>query len=174
MKKLAFILIAFLTLAIGNKAKAIEDPFPVGTFIGSAHVGLLPGIGVNITGDYVLVDWWWKGHFTVGGYAGYNHIGIFSKSDQKYSNFAILPRATYGLNITDDFEVHAGVLAGIGYRGYTYSDSNGQLHRDHQLIPDIGGVAGVRYRLQGNFYVAGELNYTATMSYFNVGVSFVF
>ena len=174
MKKPAFILIAFLVLATGYKAKAIEGPYPVGTLIGSAHIGLFPGIGANITGDYVLVDSWWKGHFTVGGYAGYNHIGIFTKGDYTLSNFAVLPRATYGLNITDDFEVHAGVMAGVGYRGYTYSDESGQLQRDHQLIFDIGGVAGARYRLSDNFYVDGELNYTATMSYLNVGVCFVF
>ena len=173
MKKLALILVAFLTLATGYKAQAIEDPYPVGTIIGSAHIGFLPGIGTNISGDFVLVDSWWKGHFTVGGYAGYNNRRT-RDSEYAWSNFAALPRATYGLNITDDFEVHAGVLTGLGIRSNTYTDSNLQLHHNHQFLFEIGSVTGCRYRLTGNLYADAELNYTTTMSYINLGISLVF
>ena len=173
-KTIILTLVTFLTFAMSFKAQAIEDPYPTGTIIGSAHFGFVPGIGANISGDYVLVDSWWKGHFTVGAYAGYNHRKWTSGNEYKYSNFAILPRATYGLNITNNFEVHAGALAGLGYRTYTYIDEQNKLQRGSQPIFEIGGFAGVRYRLVGNLYADAELNYTATMSYLNIGVSFVF
>ena len=175
MKKVLLLsAVAFLMLATSFKAQAIENPYPTGTIIGSAHVGFVPGIGANISGDYVLVDSWWMGHFTVGGYAGYNHRRSLLEYEYTYSNVAVLPRATYGLNITDDFEVHAGVLAGLGYRTYTYTDANNKLHQGSQPVFEFGGIAGARYRLAGNLYADAELNYTATMSYINLGLSFVF
>ena len=174
MKKTILLsLVAFLTFATHFKAQAIEDPYPVGTIIAGAHVGFLPGVGANISGDFVIVDSWWRGHFTVGGYAGYNHRW-YAHREYAWSNFAVLPRATYGLNITDDFEVHAGMLAGMGYCGYNYLDANNQIHFDHKFIFDIGGIAGCRYRLVGNLYADAELNYTRSMNYINIGVSYVF
>ena len=162
-----------MTLGISQKAQAIEDPYPVGTVICGAHFGFLPGIGANVSGDFVIVDSWWKGHFTVGGYAGYNHR-TYRDLEYVWSNFAILPRATYGLNITDFFEVHVGTMAGLGYRGFVYTNQENQLQKDHKFIFEVGGIAGCRFRLIDFLYADLELNATRTMSYLNIGVSFVF
>ena len=72
MKKLiATMLVAMVALIGSYQAKAIEDPFQKGTFLAGAHFAALPGIGTTAYGEYVLVDSWWKGHFTVGGQFGY-------------------------------------------------------------------------------------------------------
>ena len=172
MKKFALVLVAFLTMAMGFKAHAIEDPFPAGTIIGSARVGFLPGIGANISGDYVLVDSWWKGHFTVGGFFGYNHRKYFGY-DNYWSNLALLPRATYGLNITNEFEVHAGMLTGVAIRGYRSVSQ--EPHYQNYVVFEIAGIAGARYRLIGDLYADFEVYlYPGSMSCLNLGVSYMF
>lgn len=170
MKKvLTLAMVVMMTLATGFKAMAIGDPFPKGTFIAGAHFGIVPGIGGNLTGDYVLVDSWWKGHFTIGGYVGFNtrqYRPVYTDRYHEY-NISVMPRATYGLNITNDFEVHAGLMTGFC------------IHRDNywketHTYYDLGEIVGCRYQLFPDFYVDFEANYTFYMSYLNFGVTYLF
>lgn len=172
MKKVFMLaMVAFMTLAMSQKALAIEDPNPKGTFVLGARAGYYPGFGANVVGDYTLVDSWWKGHFTVGGYAGFNSRTYGDESYHwTYANFAVMPRVTYGLNITKEFEVHAGVMAGMCLTHWPsdYYGDNNELHFIH------GELAGVRYMFTEKFGVEAELIYTGYMSYFNAGVTFKF
>lgn len=167
-----------LAIAAAPKANAIEGPYSQGTFLLNAHFGFVPGIGANVAGDYVLVDEWWQGHFTVGGYVGFNtrHYDNYYY-DQHYNNFSILPRATYGLNISPEFEVHAGVVSGVTirswkyddiYEGYTYTD-------DRDAVFTIGTFVGCKYFLSDSFGLSAEMCYAGWgCSYLNAGITLKF
>lgn len=170
MKKLITLaMLVMMTFATGFKAMAIEDPFPTGTTIASARFGVVPGFGGNVTADYVLVDHWWKGHFTIGGYLGFNTRKFAPQYTDRFHeyNVSVMPRATYGLNITNDFEVHAGIMTGVCMQ---YDNYNKNLTFNY----DLGEIAGVRYQLFTDFYVDFEANYTFYMSYLNFGVTYLF
>ena len=163
MKKVFMLaMVAFLTLAVSQKAQAIEDPNPKGTIVLGAQAGLFPGFGAAVFGDYVLVDSWWKGHFTVGGELLFRHYG---SSGYAYNEFAVCGRATYGLNITKNFEVHAGTLIGVGL-----STWGGRTDIESSILPCWGGLSGVRYFFNKNFGVTAEVQWTGYGNYFNAGV----
>ena len=173
MKKVLMLaLVAFMTLAMSQKAQAIEDPKPKGTMTigirgGVGYFGYV-GFGGNVVGDYTLIDSWWKGHFTVGGFAGYYNY-------HHVSNVAFMPRATYGLNITDDFEVHLGVMTGVYWRQYS-RDYYTYIHESDYVEWGFthGEVVGCRYFFTPNFGVEAEAGYAYTMPYLNLGVTFKF
>ena len=162
------VMVALMTLGVSQKAQAIEDPNPVGTLVLGARFNMEPhylyfGAGANVVGDYTLFNHWWMGHFTVGGYIGSNF-------HSHTSQFTFMPRVTYGLNITEDFEVHVAVMAGLGVR-----------HLSHKYYPNVdyrpvyfshGELAGVRYYFTPNIGAEAELGYVYTMGYFNFGVTF--
>ena len=167
MKKVfMLVMVAFMTLAMSQKAQAIEDPNPKGTTVIGIRGNFEPGyhyfgVGANVVADITIVDSWWKGHFTVGGYVGsnfYSHI----------SHLTVMPRATYGLNITKDFEAHVGVMSGIGFRhwgsDYYYGVSN-DWYFTH------GEVLGCRYFFTPNIGVEAEVGYVYTMGYLNAGLT---
>ena len=69
MKKVfMLVMVAFMTLAMSQTAQAIENPNAKGSSVLGIHAGYYPGFGFNATYDYTLINSWWKGHFTVGGY----------------------------------------------------------------------------------------------------------
>lgn len=177
MKKILLLsAVAFLMLATSFKAQAIEDPNPKGTVVLGAQVGFLPGIGASVFGDYVLVDSWWKGHFTVGGEMLYRHYGrILTGYDYRYSynDFAFAARATYGLNITSNFEVHAGVLTGVGLSTWGWNYEGDHDHSSHVGFC-YGGLAGARYFFTESFGATAEVQYSGYGPYTNVGVVFKF
>lgn len=125
MKKIITILaVAFIGIVSASNANAIEDQWSKGTMVAGVTAGLDPwtvggiGLGGIAFGDYVLVDSWWKGHFTVGGqlgYEGYRYADVDGRHWQ--SHFSVAPRVTYGLNITNQFEVHAGIASGLAFGG---------------------------------------------------------
>lgn len=185
MKKLiATLLVAAATLCFSFQAKAIEDPFETGTVIAGAHFGFQPfrpmGIGTTAYVDYVLIDSWWKGHFTVGGEFGYEHRWSkyytgFGGSDYikiNYNQYAILTRSTYGLNITDEFEVHAGVLLGLGHYKIKYEGDTTPY--DSHFGFAWGGLAGVRYFFTPSLAGSFEIQYTGYTPMLNLGVAFRF
>ena len=161
MKKLIVtLLVVAAALAAPYSAKAIEDPFPKGTLIYGLQAGYLPYFGATMYGDCVLVDSWWKGHFTVGaqlGYMGYNGF--------RHNFLSVTPRATYGLNITEKFEVHAGALLGLG--AYI-------AHQNTDLHFCYGGLAGIRLFFTEALALSAEVNYTGFNPYFNVGLALKF
>ena len=164
-------MVAFMTFAMSQKAQAIEDPNPKGTLVIGIRGGLYPGFGANVVGDYTLVDSWWKGHFTVGAYAGFNSRTYgYESYHWTYANFAVMPRVTYGLNITKDFEAHAGVMAGMCFTHWpsNYYDNNNEFHFIH------GELIGARYMFTEKFGAEVELIYTGYMSYLNAGLTLKF
>lgn len=175
MKKVfMLVLVALMTLGVCQKAQAIEDPNPKGTMIIGIRGGLYPGFGANVVGDYTLVDSWWKGHFTVGAYAGYNSRSYhWSYYTSHYSNFAVMPRATYGLNITKQFEVHAGLMAGFNFQldRWVYDSPNIDNDSHTSFHFTYAELAGVRYMFNEKFGAEVELVYSGYMSYFNAGVT---
>ena len=178
-------MVAFMTLAVSQKAQAIEDPNAKGTLTIGARAGFYPGWGANVVGDYTLINHWWKGHFTVGGYAGFNtrawhYDYLTSTYTERWTNFAVMPRATYGLNITKDFEVHAGLMLGVAYHRWTYHWDNEAYTNVYEPGADWsfiqGEVIGCRYFFTPKFGVEAEINYfwPSYMTYFNAGVTFKF
>ena len=187
MKKvLMLVMVAFMTLAVSQKAQAIEDPNPTGTVVLGARAGFFPGFGANIVGDVTIVDHWWKGHFTVGGYLGFTtktfkeYEYLTTTYRERWTNFAIMPRATYGLNITEDFEVHLAVMLGTVYHNWTYKWNNEGYNHVYEPGSEWsfiqGEGVGCRYYFTPNFGVEAEVAYfyPSYMSYLNVGVSFRF
>ena len=170
MKKLLSIAAAgLLLLCTSFQASAIEDPDPVGTVTASAHFGFLPGMGANASIDYVLVNKWWKGHFTVGAYTGF-YSGNDNLESFPKSCFSIMPRATYGLNITESFEVHAGAMS--GYRYYKNSDDKNKSGFT------IAYLMGCRYFITDNFGFSAEAGtgfgaFDST-TYLNIGFAYRF
>lgn len=159
MKKLfVTLLIAAVSMVASFQAKAIEDPFQKGTLIFGAQFGALPGIGGTLYGDCVLVDSWWKGHFTVGGQIGYRYWSAYS-----YHDLGVMARATYGLNITQKFEVHAGTLIGLGDHFYNHSSVLGLAY---------GGLVGLRLFFSESVALSVEANYSGYGPYLNAGLAF--
>lgn len=183
MKVKSLLVAAMATvLCLGaSNASAIEAPNHEGDFNLNAHIGFVPGIGANVSGDYVLVNSWWKGHFTVGGYVGFNartksYSSIYYKYDEKWTHFSIQARATYGLNITDKFEVHAGAGCGPCFRSWKYEVNEGTWddEDDKDIVIDAVGIAGCRYFVTDKLALSAELIGGSYMSYMNLGVSFKF
>ncbi len=166
---------AVLLFATSFQAKAIEDPNPKGTLVVGVRAGLYPGFGGNVVADYTLINSWWKGHFTVGAYAGYNtrsyHWAYYTSH---YSNIAVMPRATYGLNITDKFEVHAGVMLGVNFQldSWRYDSDNIANERYTHFYFAHGEVVGARYMFTDKIGAEVELVYSGYQSYFNAGLTF--
>jgi len=176
MKKVFMLaMVAFMTLAVTQKAQAIEDPNPKGTLIVGVRGGVYPGFGGNVVADYTLINSWWKGHFTVGAYAGYNTRAYhWTYYTSRYSNIAVMPRATYGLNITDKFEVHAGVMLGMNFQldRWVY-DSPGISNESYSHFYFAHGeVVGARYMFTDKIGAEVELVYSGYQSYFNAGLTF--
>lgn len=166
MKRLivTFLVVA-AAVAAPYSAKAIEGPFPKGTLIYGLQAGLYPGIGGSLYGDCVIVDSWWKGHFTVGAQLGFRHWSHSGDMGWVYNDLAVVPRATYGLNITRNFEVHAGALLGLGVRFYDKESHLGLCY---------GGLTGLRYFLSEGFALSAEFNYSGFGPWLNAGVALKF
>ena len=158
MKKLfVTLLVVVAAMVAPNSAKAIEDPFQKGTLIFGVQGGYYPGFGGSVYGDCVLVDSWWKGHFTVGAQIGFMHF---------YHNYLnVSPRVTYGLNITDKFEVHAGALAGLGTYFYDGGTSLGVCY---------GEITGLRLFFTENIALSAEVNWSNYGTWLNAGLAFKF
>ena len=192
MKKLLSIAAAgLLLLSASFQASAIEGPDPVGSVTANAMLGLSPGVGANASLDYVLINKWWMGHFTVGAYAGFHNTKdtdsinagyAVASSTVKDFYFTVMPRATYGLNITDSFEVHAGTMAGVQFNWNRtkskVTSSIGDLSgKDKDSDVSLGfaysEIVGCRYFLSDNFGITAEVGY-GSVSYLNVGFSYRF
>ena len=175
MKKVfMLVLVAMMTLGVCQQAQAIENPNAKGSSVLGIHAGYYPGFGFNATYDYTLINSWWKGHFTVGAYAGYNNRSYhWSYYTSHYSNIAVMPRATYGLNITKQLEVHAGLMVGLNLQldRWTYDSPNISNESYTHTYFSHGEVVGARYMFNEKFGAEVELVYSGYQSYFNAGVT---
>ena len=153
-------------LASAFNANAIEPQWTKGTSVGAANIGFGVGtIGAEASFDYVVVDTWWKGHFTVGA-----QIDFASWHRTNYTDLSAMPRATYGLNITDNFEVHVGVATGFGIDRYKYPD--GDIYKSFYFAHSE--FTGLRFFLTDSFGLSAEVGYTTNMPYARAGVAFKF
>lgn len=142
-KTLTSVLLAsLLAMFVNFNANALGSPLEKGTIAATAALGFQPGMGASLSGEYVLVDSWWEGHFAVG--LGIQTVAISSEG----LNYSILPKATYGIFLTDAIEVHAGIQLGFGHNK---NRGNGFAY---------GGLLGGRYFFNDTMAAGLELNYT--------------
>ncbi|MBQ9201909.1 MAG: hypothetical protein IJ154_06030 [Bacteroidales bacterium] len=187
MKRLLIPLTCLLAvLCFQPRANAVEPSTSRGTFVGGTHLTLWPGIGLDMTGDYVLVDDCWIGHFAVGAYLGanYNKIEYNNYENMQESHLSILPRVTYGINFTDLFEAHTGLFLGPTFRDYSYvvrtSDNLGPAttgisNHENDTQASFGILLGGRYWFLDNLALAGEFLYDVTYGITaGVGIAFEF
>ena len=134
--------------------------------LGNIGVGFVPGIGLNASYDYGLVDTWGPGIFTIGGFAGFHHCGGSSGlGNYRETAFAFAPRATYRYAINEAFEVYATAMLG----GILYSYSK---HLNNKSDIFFGTTAGCRYTFSQNLSLFGEIGYN--ISFLNGGLSISF
>ncbi len=186
MKRIiATLAVAVVAMSAAFSAKAIEDQWNKGTMVVSGTTSFLPGIGGTLSGDFVLFDTWWKGHFTVGGQIGYRYQAFEVADKYRTNDLAAAARATYGLNITDQFEVHVGLLSGLGDR--MWKDVTTKNTGDN-LGFYSGSFVGLHFFFTDSFAATAEVSYINYLfrspleyynshnfgPFFNLGVSFKF
>lgn len=163
MKRFGKILmVAALAMVSYGASAELAPQWSKGTVVINANAGML-NTGADFSVDYVLVDSWWKGHFTVGGEID------FSTPRNHEIALGFTPRATYGLNITDQFEVHAAV--GLGFGVWNYKD--GDTKADDTFIMS-NNLVGCRYFFTDNLAGFAEIGYSYYFSYYRLGLSFKF
>ena len=142
-------MIAAMAMASYSASAELEPQWSKGTMMVNAAIGVQP-FGGTVSLDYVLVDEWWKGHFTVGGEFD------FSVPYKHETAIGITPRATYGLNITPEFEVHVTAETGFGIRSWQYWNGERDVKTTDSFIL-WGGFAGCRYFFTENLAVLAEI-----------------
>ena len=164
MKKIIAILaVAIIGMSMAVKANAIEDQWSKGTMVVSVLGGIDPFYGHLAYGvigafDYVLVDSWWKGHFTVGGQVGF-------EANKYWKTLSAAPRVTYGLNITEKFEVHVGFAAGYYHDFGSYYSYRGFYSNE---------FVGMHFSFSDSMAFTAQVGYAAYSPTVTAGVSFRF
>lgn len=197
MKRIAiFTAAVILSLLYASPAFAIEDPDPKGTLVTGlilgprtsaclelyvdideyldidigSNGGFMLGVEPMLTADYVLVDSWWKGHFTVGAMLGGYKIGTMGKGEKRHHSAIVLaPRAMYGLNLSRIVEVHAGFITGLAIKFCSV-----HAEGDDGASFVFGTVTGARFNLSDHFGITADLNLSAYTPLASVGVSYKF
>lgn len=134
---------------------------------------------ISVAGDYALRDDWGPGVFGVGALIGisshkweYSYIG-YGDYGYRYTDFFIVPRATYHYQFVDKLDTYAGIATGLDI---TRAKEFGDWYPGYEPSSDAGvGVvvtafAGVKYYFTDNFSVMSEL-YVYDLAIFNIGVS---
>jgi hypothetical protein len=133
-------------------------------------LGMLPGIGLNVSFDHGLIDTWGAGIFTVGGYVGFGswseayHIPGYK--NYRVSTFAFAPRATYRYAIDPLFEIYGVAMLGVSVR--TYSEYKGNANSGFFAVN-----AGGRYLFSTNASLFAEFGFNE-ISFLNVGLCLSF
>lgn len=163
MRRLGRILMVAVLAIVSYTASAELAPqWSRGTVLINANGGVLdPGAGLSA--DVVIVDQWWKGHFTIGGEMD------FSVPGKDIVAIGITPRVTYGLNITPRFEVHAAVGLGVGAWGYKEADKD-----KTESFTMINDLVGLRFFLTDHLALFAESGYAYRFSYYRLGLSLKF
>jgi hypothetical protein len=166
MKRVFIVLVAICTIGISvSHAQEMKK----GMSLFNVGLGFVPGIGVNASYDFGLVDKWGPGIFTIGGYVGYETWGktYSGFGDYRVNAFAFAPRATYRYAINKSFEVYGASMLGAIVYSYSkdYNDDSGNVF--------FTVVAGCRYSFSNSMAVFAEVGYN-DLSYLNGGLSFAF
>ncbi|MDR2039855.1 MAG: porin family protein [Bacteroidales bacterium] len=165
MKKFFVALMAICTVGITlSHAQKMEKDMS----LVNIGLGFLPGVGVNVSYDYGLVDKWGPGVFTIGGFVGFSNWGrnISGMGDYRQTRWAISPRATYRYAINPDFEVYGAVMTGLYFNTYS-------KYRDNSTGLFWGTTAGCRYSFMKNMSVFAEIGYNDVAA-LNGGISISF
>ena len=164
-----FIIVAVLCAVWGNSLYAQEMKKGMSLF--NVGLGFVPGVGINASFDFGLVDDWGPGIFTVGGYAGFGtrerthgNVGF------RENTFAFAPRATYRYAIDRSFEVYGTAMLGALIQSYSKTLPNGSNGKSGLFF---GSAAGCRYTFTGNFSVFAEVGYS-DIACLNGGLCFSF
>lgn len=167
MKRIGkFMMIAAMAMASYSASAELEPQWSKGTMMVNAAIGVQP-FGGTVSLDYVLVDEWWKGHFTVGG--EYD----FSVPYKHETAIGVTPRATYGLNITPEFEVHVTAETGFGFRTWQYWNGERDV-KDTDTFILWGGFAGCRYFFTDNLAVLAEIGGENWFPALRAGITYKF
>ena len=161
-----FMMIAAMAMASYSASAELEPQWSKGTMMVNAAIGVQP-FGGTVSLDYVLVDEWWKGHFTVGGEFD------FSVPYKHETAIGITPRATYGLNITPEFEVHVTAETGFGFRTWQYWNGERDV-KDTDTFILWGGFAGCRYFFTDNLAVLAEIGGENWFPALRAGITYKF
>lgn len=168
MKRIVKIMAVAALVLVSYTAKAELAPqWSKGTMIANANIGIGDNadFGTTVSLDYVLVDEWWKGHFTVGGEVGFSTWENKSLNDK---NFGFTPRVTYGLNITPKFEVHAIVGMGLGFQSEKDKVND---KTSENLFITWNDMVGCRFFFTENFGVMAEAGVSYRMPELRIGFS---
>ena len=194
MKKIyALLAVMVLGLSVSFVASAIEEPDAFGTITVSAYgapkfvfgVNLFSGIdrihwGVTAaaTGDFVITDKIWKGHLCTGlAFGGFVCPDMKLDSGTEFrSAFTLAPRITYGLNLWERIEVHAGFSAGpyLHTEQVTYSNGTKKYDKPSSFRFTAGVIVGIRYYLSERFALAAEVDSQIGLPTLGLGASFKF
>lgn len=167
MKRFGKILMIAALATVSYSASAELAPqWSKGTMMVNAAIGVQP-FGGTVSLDYVLVDEWWKGHFTVGGEFD------FSVPYKHETAIGVTPRATYGLNITPEFEVHVTAETGFGFRTWQYWNGERDV-KDTDTFILWGGFAGCRYFFTDNLAVLAEIGGENWFPALRAGITYKF
>ena len=164
MKKIIAILaVAIIGMSMAVKANAIEDQWSKGTMVVSVLGGIDPWYGSLAFGgigafDYVLVDSWWKGHFTIGGQVGF-------EANKYWKTLSAAPRVTYGLNLSEKFEVHVGFAAGYYHDFGSYYSYRGFYSNE---------FVGMHFSFSDSMAFTAQVGYAAYSPTVTAGISFRF
>ena len=161
-----FVMIAAMAMVSYSASAELEPQWSKGTAMINAGIGVQP-FGGTVSLDYVLVDEWWKGHFTVGGEFD------FSIPYKHETAIGITPRATYGLNITPEFEVHVTAETGFGFRTWQYWNGERDV-KDTDTFILWGGFAGCRYFFTDNLAVLAEIGGENWFPALRAGITYKF
>lgn len=161
-----FMMIAAMAMVSYSASAELEPQWSKGTMMVNAAIGVQP-FGGTVSLDYVLVDEWWKGHFTVGGEFD------FSVPYKHETAIGITPRATYGLNITPEFEVHVTAETGFGIRSWQYWNGERDVKTTDSFIL-WGGFAGCRYFFTENLAVLAEIGGEDWFPALRAGITYKF
>ena len=161
-----FVMIAAMAMVSYSASAELEPQWSKGTAMINAGIGVQP-FGGTVSLDYVLVDEWWKGHFTVGGELD------FSVPYKHETAIGITPRATYGLNITPEFEVHVTAETGFGFRTWQYWNGEKDVKTSDSFIL-FGGFAGCRYFFTDNLAVLAEIGGEDWFPALRAGITYKF
>ena len=161
-----FVMIAAMAMVSYSASAELEPQWSKGTAMINAGIGVQP-FGGTVSLDYVLVDEWWKGHFTGGGEFD------FSVPYKHETAIGITPRATYGLNITPEFEVHVTAQTGFGVRSWKYWDGEKDVKTSDSFIL-WGGFAGCRYFFMDNLAAYAEIGGENWFPALRAGITYMF
>ena len=170
MKRFLIVLAVLLISMFGcNLANAQHMKKGMNQF--NAGLGVAPGVGVNASYDYGLVNDWGPGIFTIGGYVGFGtwgrtYRGLSHPANYRTTAFAFAPRATYRYAIDPLFEICGTAM--LGAVVYSYSD---YVHNETRPFFAITG--GIRYLFSTNVSLFAEVGFNE-ISFLNVGLSFSF